>query len=207
MFDLDGTLADAYEAIQESLNYARTALGYPSVSYRTVKKTVGKGDRLFVGKFFSKDEVEKALNIYRRHHQRILARRVKARPYARSVLWRLKRKKRFVSIASNRPTRQTRIILEKLNFLKYIDFILCADKIKKIKPNPDILLNTLGHFHIARSESVFVGDMALDIETARRAGVDALFISGGSTSVGRLRQAYRGTRVIRSLEDILKIYE
>ncbi len=207
MFDLDGTLADAYGAIQESLNFARITLGYSPVSCRTVKKSVGKGDRLFVGKFFSPDKVSRALSLYRRHHTRILPYRVKPRSPARSVLWRLKRKRRLISIASNRPTPQTKIILEKLNFLKYVDFILCADKIRKIKPNPDILLRTLRHFKLSPSEGVFVGDMALDIETARRAGVDALFIRGGSSSAGEIREAYRGTRIIRSLEDILKIYE
>jgi len=31
IFDLDGTLVDAYRAIEDSLNYTRKKLGYPKV--------------------------------------------------------------------------------------------------------------------------------------------------------------------------------
>lgn len=74
VFDLDGTLVDAYRAIEESLNYTLRELGYYQVSLSKVRKSVGRGDRLFIGRFFDSKDVPKALPIYRQHHKNSLMR-------------------------------------------------------------------------------------------------------------------------------------
>ncbi|MBN2483526.1 MAG: HAD family hydrolase [Candidatus Omnitrophica bacterium] len=207
IFDLDGTLADAYDAIYDSLNFTRNRLGYPVVPYQTVKESVGKGDRLFIDMFFAEKDRTKALTIYRRHHLVSLTKKAKPQPHARGVLGRLKRRGKAVSIASNRPTAYTLVILKRLNFLKYIDFILCADKIKTIKPDPAILLKTLAYFKLCRRHAVFIGDMAIDMETARRARMDAVFIKGGSSRPKEIKEKYPGVPVLSGLNDIFKVYE
>ena len=207
IFDLDGTLVDAYGAISSSLNFTRKQLGYSQISYKTVKESVGKGDRIFINMFFAKKDQEKALRIYRCHHRQSLQKKVKALPMSRRVLFNLKRRGKKISIASNRPTLYTNIILERLDFRKYIDFILCADKIKRIKPDPAILLKTLRYFKVKREEAVFIGDMIIDVKTAKTAGVDGLFVKGGSTKVRELKKQYPQVPVLASLEDILKMYE
>ena len=202
MFDLDGTLVDAYRAIAESLNFARKNFGHPDIPFETVKRNVGHGDRNFVAEFFPADEVDAALAVYRSRHTLSLTKYVQLKPYARLLLFRLKQRKKLVAIASNRPRPYTDIILKALDMNKYFDDVLCADEINALKPDPKILYTLLSRFRLSRAQAIFAGDMDVDMETARRAAVDALFVTGGSCSIKDIAD-YKPVRIVRSLKDIL----
>ena len=53
----------------------------------------------------------------------------------------------------------------------------------------------------AREETLYVGDMALDVESARQAGVPVVLVPGGSSSLDLLRGT--GERVLSGLLDLL----
>lgn len=205
IFDLDGTLVDAYRAIWLSLNFTRRKLGYPEVSYDEVKRKVGKGDKLFILTFFPKQDLEPALKLYREHHKKTLLQYAQTYPYARWLLYQLKRKGKLVAIASNRPMYYTNLVLKKLNLKKYIDYILCADKIKTLKPDPKVLKLILKKLNVKKEDAVFIGDMDIDLETAKRAGVDAVYVKGGSSSLFSVAK-YRNKKVASSLRAILKLF-
>ena len=44
IFDLDGTLLDAYRAIVRSFNYTMGRLGYPAQDALVIRRAVGWGD-------------------------------------------------------------------------------------------------------------------------------------------------------------------
>ena len=44
IFDIDGTLVDAYSAIEKSVNYVMKRMGYPLRDYMTIRRVVGGGD-------------------------------------------------------------------------------------------------------------------------------------------------------------------
>ena len=204
IFDLDGTLADAYLAIQKSMNYTLKRLGYPEVSLSRVKKRVGKGDEKFITSFFPEKDQKKAIKIYRAQHKKPLLRYSKPMPYAKTLLYSLKRRGKMTAIASNRPAYFTNLIIKKTGLGKYIDFILCADEINSLKPQPKILNIILKKFKVKRQDAVYTGDMDIDMETAKRAKMDAIFITGGSSSLNSVKK-YRNKKVIKSLEEILKL--
>jgi phosphoglycolate phosphatase len=204
IFDLDGTIADAYTAIWKSLNFTREELGFKPVSYSEVKRKVGRGDRLFMEVFFPRDRMDEALKIYIKHHKKSLVKYSKQKKNARKVLNILAKKSKLLAIASNRPYYFTRIILKSLNMRKYFDIVACADQIGKIKPDPGILYYVLRKLHVKKQDAVFIGDMGIDMETAKRAGMDAMFITGGSSTVNSVKK-YKNKKVIRSLEEIFKL--
>ncbi|MFH1772440.1 MAG: HAD family hydrolase [Candidatus Omnitrophota bacterium] len=205
IFDVDGTLADSYRAIAESLNYVRNKLGYAQVSFAKIKKSIGKGDKLFIRSFFSKGDQKEALRLYRIHHKKSLGLLSKTRPFAKWVLSHLVRRKKIIAVASNRPKEFTVILLKSLGIYRYFNYILCADEIGRLKPDPAIILNLIRLSKVEREQAVYIGDMDIDLETARRAGVEAVFIKGGSSPVSCLR-AYKKKKVISSLKEILKLY-
>ena len=206
IFDLDGTLADVYTAIERSLNFTRNTLGYSNVSYRVIKRSVGRGDRLFMEAFFGSEDIIRALRIFRKHHKESVRRYSRLMPFAKQLLKKLKERKKYVAIASNRPTVFTNRILKVLDIKKYIDYVLCADRAKRIKPCPDMLINIIRRFKVSLEDAVYVGDMAIDLEAARRAKIDSVFVKGGSGVVKEAR-AYAKARIISSLGEILRIYE
>lgn len=206
IFDLDGTLVDAYKAIEKSVNFTREKLGYALVGFQTVKRNIGHGDKLFIGHFFPKRDGEKALKIYRSHHRKSLLRYVILKPYAKKLLYRLKKRKKIVAIASNRPRPFTNVVLRKAPIKKYLDYILCGDEIDSLKPNPKIIHTILKRFGAKKEEAVYIGDMDVDLATAQRAGVDAIFVKGGSSPLKDVKK-FKNKKVVSSLEQILDLYE
>jgi HAD superfamily hydrolase (TIGR01549 family) len=201
IFDLDGTLVDAYKAIEKSLNFTLKKLGYNAVPFQKVKKTVGKGDKLFMQSFFDEKDIGNALKIFRKHHRKSLMAFTKLKPYAKFLLRNLKKKDKILAIASNRPSAFTNIILKALGIRKYFDYVLCADQIESLKPKPKILNIIVKKFKARKENTVYVGDMRIDLETARRAKIDAIFVTGGSSSINEVK-GYK-KRIVHSLKEIL----
>jgi len=201
IFDLDGTLADAYLAIQRSMNYTLKKMGGHKVSLLEVKRKVGRGDRKFIRSFFPERYWDKAIRIYRSHHKRSLLRYSKPRPHAKALLYTLKRRKKIIAIASNRPSYFTNIIIKKTGLGRHIDFVLCADEINSLKPHPKILYTIMDRFRVDKRDTVYVGDMDIDMETAKRARIDAIFVTGGSSTIASVKK-YR-KKIISSLNEIL----
>jgi len=206
IFDLDGTLADAYRAIERSLNFTRSRVGLSKVSYKEAKQKVGRGDRIFMETFFPPEKIKEALLIYRKHHKRTLKIHSRLRPYAKQMLMRLKRKGKLTAIASNRPKLFTNLILKTLGIRRYFNMVLCADEINSNKPNPKILNVLMKKIGTTKEETVFIGDMDIDLETAKRAKVDVVFIKGGSSRPSVVSK-YKNAKTISLLKELLRLYE
>jgi len=202
IFDLDGTLVDAYKAIADTLNYVRVQFGHEKVPFGTIKRNIGYGDKNFVACFFKKSELAYALAMYRKQHKQSLRKYAKLKPYSRLLLFRLKQRGKLLAIASNRPSQYTDIVLRALDVKKYFDYILCANQVKALKPDPKILHQVLKKIKIRKEDAVYAGDMDVDMETAKRARIDALFITGGSCTINEVRK-YKHKRIVKSLKDIL----
>ncbi|MCX5711236.1 MAG: HAD family hydrolase [Candidatus Omnitrophica bacterium] len=180
IFDIDGTLADAYAAINASFNYTMLRMGYSRRTDAVIRRAVGWGDENLLKPFIKQKDIDEALKIYRRHHKKALVGPgVRLLPNARSLLLRLKRKKLKLAVASNRPTEFSMILLKHLKIDKYFDYILCADKLKRAKPYPDILNKIMRKLSVRPAEAIYVGDMALDAQTGKRAGVKTLIVATG----------------------------
>ncbi|MFA5388780.1 MAG: HAD family hydrolase [Candidatus Omnitrophota bacterium] len=193
IFDVDGTLADAYTAIEKSMNFTLKKFGKPRVSYTKIKRTVGRGDRVFIEAFFHGEDIDNVLRIYRPHHAKTLLRYTRLRPGAKKLLYTLKKRKKLLAIASNRPYYFTNIMLKKLGIRKYFDIVLCADQINSLKPSPKILDAIIKKMGVNKEDAVYIGDMDIDMKTARRAKVDAIFITGGSSTLASVKKYRKKT--------------
>jgi phosphoglycolate phosphatase len=198
IFDLDGTLIDAYPAIIKSFNACMRAYGYPSRPASVIKKAVGWGDRKLLEPFVPAGRLPQILACYRKRHAIDLKRHVRWMPFARSLLCYLKKIGAKTAVASNRPTRFTRIIIKHLDAEHLFDKVLCADRLcgssaqgcgrKYYKPHPLILCRVLKALGGRRSEAVYIGDMAIDIQTGKRAGISTVAIATGSSSLRELKR-------------------
>jgi phosphoglycolate phosphatase len=206
IFDLDGTLVDAYPAVSRSVNYTLGSLGFAPRSYVQIKRSVGSGDRNLMVRFVGEKLGDQALAIYRPHHVKALKVKgaVKFLPGARGVLEFLKGKGYSLAIASNRPTKFTRIILRELGVLKFFNAVLCADKVDRPKPYPDILRAIAKRLSLGKSEVLYVGDMTIDVNCARRAGVRMVAVATGSNSKKELKDL-KPWRIISRISQLKKI--
>jgi phosphoglycolate phosphatase len=206
IFDLDGTLVDAYKAVAWSLNHALVHMGYPPVDAYTIKRTVGRGDRHLLGNFIAADDLDKALSIYRQHHARALKTGTSFLPGAKKLLEELKARGYTLAIASNRPTRFTHIILKHLCIQGLFDYVLCGDKLERPKPAADILEQILTRFSVIAGEALYVGDMTIDVQTGRAAGVKTVAVLTGSSTAEEIDEI-KPFKVIHDVYEVAGILE
>jgi len=188
IFDLDGTLVNAYPAVSRSVNYTLRTLGFSLRTHDEIKRSVGGGDRKLMAHFIGEAQADRAIAIYRSHHTKALQAQggVKLLPGALGALKFLKKCGVKLAIASNRPTKFTRIILKKLNILEFFDMVLCADRAPKPKPYPDILWAITKRLKVKKPEALYVGDMTIDINCGRRAGIRVVAVNTGSSTTKEL---------------------
>lgn len=206
IFDLDGTLVNAYPAIIESFNFTLKKLGYPLQNSLTIRKAVGWGDENLLRPFIKKKDLSKALKIYRRHHRFSLLKKSYLFAGVKNLLKYLKKKNFKIAIASNRPTVFTKLIIKNLSIKEYIDYILCADRLKYIKPHPQILYEIIKKFSLKPEEALYVGDMVIDIEAGRRAEIKTVAVTTGSNTEEELAliKPFKIISRITQLKDILR---
>jgi putative hydrolase of the HAD superfamily len=99
-------------------------------------------------------------------------------PEVREVLLKLKRRGLKVGLISNGYEEEIDLVLEKVNLEKAtFDVTVGVDKIRKVKPNPDIFKYAITKLNVKPEEAIFVGDtIEADYKGAENAGIHALLI-------------------------------
>ncbi len=189
IFDLDGTLVNAYPAVVSSVNYTLGQLGFRARSHAAIKKAVGWGDKELVAQFVGEKLAGRAIRLYRPHHDRALSTpgMVKFLPGAKALIKSLHAEGYKLAIATNRPRRFTTLILKNLGMQEYFDMVLCADQAPRPKPYPDMLNIIIKRFKVKKTEALYAGDMTIDVQTGKRAGVRTVAVTTGSSSLVELK--------------------
>lgn len=204
IFDLDGTLVDAYRAVQKSLNLSLSKFGYHPVRAQVVRRSVGWGDKNLIKEFVPKREAGAVLKFYRRHHKKSLLKYSRMIPGAKRVLGILKKQGYKLAIVSNRPEKFTWILLRHLGINSYFDAVACGKNKEDLKPRPTLLLRVIKGLKASKKEALYVGDMAIDVEAGRNAGVRVVSVTGGSSYGSELRRL-RPFKVIGKISGLVKI--
>jgi phosphoglycolate phosphatase len=200
VFDLDGTLVDSYTAIAESLNHARAAYELPPLCAAEVRRRVGHGLEALVAELVGPDRVDAAVALFRGRYAAVYASATHALPHAATVLPALVERGYRLAVASNKPSRFSRPILERLGLLQWFTAVIGPEEAGSHKPDPAMLGVCRRHLRAAALQTLYVGDMVLDVETARRAEVPVVLVRGGSSLDAEL--AGTGETVIDSLADL-----
>jgi len=188
IFDLDGTLVDAYAAICSSFNYVMRKLGLKPKSSKLIRRLVGWGDANLLRPYVPGHDLEHSLRIYRNHHKLSLLEQSRLYPFVRSLLRQLKAQGCKLAVASNRPSIFSHILLKHLRIIRFFDYVLCADKLERGKPNPKILNKIIKRFAFKKSQVLYVGDMVIDAQAGNRAKVKTIIVTSGSSSTAEIKK-------------------
>ena len=207
IFDLDGTLVNAYGAINSSFNYVMRKLGLKPQSANTIRRAVGWGDINLLKPYVRPKDLEFALGLYRNHHKYSLLKHSRLYPRVLHLLRCLKVDGYKLAVASNRPTEFSLILLKHLHLINFFDYVLCADKLKYGKPHPQILNKIIQRFAVKKPQALYVGDMAIDAQAARRAKIKAVIVTGGSGNNHQIKKEkpFKVIPAIAKLAQMLKI--
>jgi len=196
VFDLDGTLVDSYGPIAASLNHARAQFALPPLTPEAVRRTVGRGLESLVADLVGPERVEAGVRLFREHYARVFAEDTHVLPEVSETLDALHAAGFRMAVASNKPARFSDPILEQAGLASTIACVAGPDVVGSHKPDPEMIHHCLEQLGAGPHEAVYVGDMVLDVESAARAGVPVLLVSGGSSSTEAL--ARTGQRVLSS---------
>jgi len=203
VFDLDGTLINAYPAIVESMNYTLRQMRYPEAESEKIIRAVGTGNDGLLKEFLPEKEILEARQIYREHHKKNLVGKISLLPGALTLLQNLKTKGKILAVASNRPKETAVLLIEILGLEVYFDRVLTGEEVPESKPAPDILIALLDYFQVSREETIYVGDMDIDAETGAAADVKTIIVATGSSTREEI-EAAKPSLIIDSLNDFPK---
>ena len=106
-----------------------------------------------------------------------------------ALLKTLKERKKKIALFSDGKEYRIRSELAKLRLEEYFDFVLAADSINIFKPNPTPLLLTTKKLRVPKEKSIYIGDMPVDIFTAKFAQISSCAVADGLASKEMLKKA------------------
>ncbi|MBU1869692.1 MAG: HAD family hydrolase [Candidatus Omnitrophica bacterium] len=204
IFDLDGTLVDAYPAITRSFNFTMRKLSAAPRAKQVIRRAVGWGDANLLRPFIKDKDLKKGVLIYRKHHKKALIEDSRLFSHAKKLLHYLKRKGYKLAVASNRPTRFSMILIRHLGLERYFDYVLCGDKLKQGKPHPEILIKIMRTFSLKPKDALYIGDMNIDAQAGRRAKVRTIIVTTGSSGKGEIKKE-KPYRIISGITELFRI--
>ena len=204
LFDFDGTLADSYPAITASVNHVRALHHLSPLSEPEVRRHVGRGPDHLLSHTVPGGDPDKDLAHYRAHHTMVMRAGTRLLPGVAETVAGLKEAGLLLAVCSNKPVAFTRQLLDFLGLAPLLDVVLGPEDVARPKPAPDMLRMALQQLGVTPAEALYVGDMVVDIETARGAGVAVWVMPTGSNDRGTL-EAAGPDRVLNDLHELTQV--
>ncbi len=106
-----------------------------------------------------------------------------------------------IALCSNKLSQYSRELLQYLGVADCFSAVLGPEDVGQPKPAPDMLLAAINILGVNAAQTLYIGDMVVDIETARAAGVTVWVVPTGTESRPTLANA-RPDRLLDSLCDV-----
>lgn len=190
VFDLDGTLVSSKDDLVASLNVVLTGAGLEAISSAGMQGVVGYGAKFMLkhgleanGVVWTEDMIEPLYARFLEHYQANMAVHTRPFPGAITALQQLRAGGWRLAVCTNKTTRLTLPLLDRLDMARHFDAIVSGDTYAVSKPKPEPVLGAIERAGGNRLGSVMVGDSNTDIEAARAAGIPVIAVDFGYTLV------------------------
>lgn len=201
LFDFDGTLADSFAAITASANHVRQSYGLHPLSEAEVRGHVGYGLDTLMADLVPHAPVGEAVGRYREHHARTMVAETRLMPGVAETVRRLAARGLKLAVCSNKRVEFTRELVSALGLGDHFAHVLGPDDVQgRSKPDPAMLLEGLARLEVSARDAVYVGDMVVDVQTARAAGVAVWLVPTGTTADDE-----PADRVLASFAELLEL--
>jgi phosphoglycolate phosphatase len=205
LFDFDGTLADSFEAITASTNHFRRSYGLPPLPESTVRQYVGFGMTNLLEHLVPGADTAEAAARYREHHPKVMLTGTHLRTGVAETIPALHQRGYRMAVCSNKLAQYTRELVAAFKLEPYFVAVLGPEDVGgRAKPDPAMLLEGLGRLEVSTAEAVYVGDMAIDVHSARAAGVPVWIFPGGAAGHESVTES-GPDRVLKGFTELLEL--
>ena len=209
IFDLDGTLLNTIDDLGNSCNHALRSMGFPTHALMSYPMMVGNGitrliERALPDEARTPEIINSARRLFVDHYNDHCCDATVPYPGIPQLLAELNKRNVNIAVASNKYGSAVHRIIAR--YFPDIRFAAIFGQLEGIptKPDPSIVFEILTACPTPKSETLFIGDSAVDIETARRACVDSVGVTWGFRSENELRKAF-ADNIVSDPDDILSL--
>lgn len=189
LFDLDGTLVDAFTTIHRSYIHTLPLLGRPVPTMAEVRRAVGGGLERAMGHFLPPELIPEAMKIHLAYSQQILLEDVTLMPGAAELLRRLHARGVKLAVHTNKQGDASRRICAHLGVAPFLSGVYGAGDTPWLKPQREFTDYVLRELGANAATTLLVGDSPFDVETARAAGFPCWCVTTGTHDEAQLRAA------------------
>jgi phosphoglycolate phosphatase len=194
LFDLDGTLLDTLDDLAGAANQVLEKRGLPVHPREAYKYFVGDGLQVLLERIVPAKERDPALlNELAQDFRQVYGQtwQVHSRPYPEidSMLAILAGTGLRLAVLSNKPHDFTLLCVNNLLPEHSFDLVLGQREGVAKKPDPAGALEVAHSLSLAPEQFLYLGDTAVDMETAKRAGMCAVGVLWGFRDEVELRDA------------------
>ena len=188
LFDLDGTLTDSSLGITNSVMYALEKFGFPIPEREKLYPFIGPPLRESFEKFchLSTENAEKAVSFYREYYSKTGIFENEVIAGIPELLQFLHQQNVRCLVATSKPEKFTRMILEHFDLMQYFSFCACASMDSSHVEKPEIVADALKH---CEGNSVMIGDRFYDVNGAKANNIPCIGVLFGFGSREELENA------------------
>ncbi|BAQ17916.1 HAD-IA family hydrolase [Methyloceanibacter caenitepidi] len=180
VFDLDGTLVDTAPDLTNALNHALQLHGHRTVEPALVREAVGRGAAAMIYEALGIESGTEAIfKDFLIYYEANIATESRPFPGAVALLERLAARGARLAVCTNKRARLANLLLEALELDRHFGAIAGRDTFETCKPHPGHLLGAVAASAGDPARAVMVGDSAVDIEAAQRAGIPSILVTFG----------------------------
>jgi phosphoglycolate phosphatase len=182
VFDLDGTLIDSKLDLALAVNATRAEAGWGPLAHEVIYSHVGNGAPVLIrrslGADVGDDQIEKSLQFFLTYYREHMLDNTRLYPGVASALehWVGSRQ---LAVLTNKPERFSRLILDGLGVAGSFARVYGGNTFETKKPDPLGLNRLMEELEVPPSRTLMIGDSAVDVQTARNAGVRSCGVTYG----------------------------
>ena len=176
---MDGTVVNTGTMIAKTINYVRKHMNLEPMPEKEMLQNLNdpdiNGAEFFYGTKYFTDEQTKLFEEY--YHENCII-GVELYDGMRELLDECS-KKYTLSIATNAHTDFAKKILSHLEVDNHFSMIIGADKVKKPKPHPEMVIKTMQKLMFDKKNAILIGDSLKDKQSAISAGIKYKLVNWG----------------------------
>ena len=206
LFDMDGTVLDTVGDLTDAINVSLEKFGFPARSQEEVKSFLGKGPAHFVNCAVPEGTdaatKQQVLAFYEPYYDSHCQIRTAPYPGIMDLLKTLKARGIRLAVISNKQEPAVKALAEQ-HFDGLLELAVGTSPRIRCKPDPSAVLAAMAELGVEKSETLYVGDMDVDLNTARNAGIDCVGVSWGFLGRKKL-EALGAEHIVDNTEQLLE---
>lgn len=223
LFDLDGTLMDTAPDFVETLKLLRARYQLPELDSVLVRNNVSDGSRALTRICFPdlseslNEQPDEGLSEQSEFERRrlelldiyaaVVGSNVTFFPEIRNALDVIEKKGVRWGIVTNKPRLYTELLLERTGLGKNCAVLICADDLKRSKPDPEGILSACHQLDCEPACSIYVGDHERDIQAGKAAGCKTVAVTFGYIDDPSIAESWGADFIMSTASDLIHLLD